>query len=173
MTMPSFRYTAMTSAGTLVKGEIDGRNHAEAIEQLQARGYFPITAKHSPMERWRLWLPTELGWRRGVPLRDLANATHELATLLNAGLPLDRAVEILLGLTEMRSLRRPFASVLARLRDGATLADALAASGDIFRKCTRAWSAPARPPELLILRSFALLNISARPTPCAKPSRPR
>jgi general secretion pathway protein F len=53
-------------------------------------------------------------------------ATQELSTLLKAGLELDRALGILVGLSDIGALRAPFEGVRNRVRDGMSFADALA-----------------------------------------------
>jgi general secretion pathway protein F len=124
--VPSFRYKAMTPSGTVQTGVLEAPSRDALVQQLQGRGQYPISATDVAKEGWRAWLGREL-FRRRPSARELSLASHELAMLLQAGLPLDRALEILLGLGETRHLREPLRAVLARVRDGDTLADALAA----------------------------------------------
>jgi general secretion pathway protein F len=68
-------------------------------------------------------------WRfraRRPRLQQLAAVTRELTTLLAAGLELDRALGILIKLTDIGPLKEPVERVREKVRDGATLADALA-----------------------------------------------
>jgi general secretion pathway protein F len=124
--MASFRYKAMTEAGEVLTGVLEAPSREVLVRELQERGHYPISASDLAERNWRAWLGRDLV-RRRVSARDLALASHELAMLLHAGLALDRAIEILLGLGETRRLRQSFAAVLSRVRDGASLADALAA----------------------------------------------
>jgi general secretion pathway protein F len=123
--VPSFRYKAMTPSGTVTTGVLEAPSRDLLIQQLQGRGQYPISATDMTEGRWRAWLGREL-FRRGIRARELSLASHELAMLLHAGLALDRALEILLGLGETARLREPLTAVLARVRNGASLADALA-----------------------------------------------
>lgn len=126
--MANFRYKAMTSGGDVVTGTLEAPSQSAAVQQIRSLGHYPISANDAEAESWRHWLNRELKFRRGPRTRDLAIATQELGMLLHAGLELDRALSILVGLGEIESLRQPFTAVLARVRDGATLADALAAN---------------------------------------------
>lgn len=123
--MPSFRYKAMTSAGTVVTGVLEAPSYDVLIQALQGRGHYPISATDLAAGGWRSWLNGRLLPSRRISARELSLASHELAMLLHAGLPVDRALEILLGLGETRHLRAPLTAVLSRVRDGASLADAL------------------------------------------------
>ena len=123
--MPNFRYKAMTSSGDVVTGMLDANSKSAVIHQLQNLGQYPISAVHSSAGSSHGWLSADLWPARRASLRDLSIATQELSALLHAGLPLDRAVEILIGLGETRRLRGPFATALARLRDGASLTEAI------------------------------------------------
>jgi len=126
--MPSYRYRAMTTAGTMVTGEVEAASEPAAIEAIRERGHYPIDATQGPLTAPSL-LGLTLNDLRPQPSfsqRGLVVATQELASLLRAGLELDRALEILVHLEEARPLRETFTSVLRRVRDGMSFADALA-----------------------------------------------
>lgn len=124
--MATFRYKALSAAGAIVSGTLEAVSEAAAIQQLRAQGHYPISAAVADAPDWRRWLTQNLSPKRGLSTRELAIATSELATLIHAGLELDRALQILTGLGETQSLAAPLGAVLARLRDGASFADALA-----------------------------------------------
>ena len=121
--MANFRYKALTASGAVVTGTLEAPSQAAAVQQIRNLGHYPISAADAQSKSW---LGRELRLRRGPRPRDLAIATQELATLLHAGLDLDRALSILVGLGEIESLRQPLVAVLARVRGGASFADALA-----------------------------------------------
>jgi general secretion pathway protein F len=127
-----FRYEAMTAAGGLVIGEMEGASSTAIIGQLQDSGYLPIDAREIDTKHVRRWLHLEFFTERRLSPRELGVATQELATLLKAGLPLDRALDMLVELSESKRLRTLFAAVLERVRDGASLADAVGAQGNTF-----------------------------------------
>lgn len=124
--MPNFRYKAMTASGAVVTGVLEARSAEAVVRQLRSQGHFPIATTDAAAKGWRAWIEGVLLMRRRGSPRDLAIGTHELAMLLHAGLPLDRALEILAAMEETKRLRAPLRGVLARVRDGMSLADALA-----------------------------------------------
>jgi general secretion pathway protein F len=129
--MANFRYRAVTAAGTITTGIVDATSQIDAIAQIRALGHLPLTAAQAGAGRWRALLPTREGNRASAS--SIAFATQELAALLGARLPLDRALSILVELEETRRLREPLKAVLAAVRDGASLADAFEATG-VFSK---------------------------------------
>ncbi|HEY2034719.1 MAG TPA: type II secretion system F family protein [Rhizomicrobium sp.] len=128
--MPTYRYRAMTSSGTIVSGVLEAPSEPAAIQAIRNLGHYPIAANDDVSARPHrdfAGIFTQDIFRRRISRRSLAIATQELAALLKAGLELDRALVILGNLDETKSLRAPLASVLAQIRNGAGLADALAA----------------------------------------------
>lgn len=130
--MPRFRYKAVAPAGDTVEGEIEARNRNGVIDQLHDRGLVPIRADEVKGSSAAEWLGRDLWAGRGVGRRDLALLTRELATMLEAGLPLDRSLEIAIELAERDAVRRVVGRVLDAVRGGATLADAMAAEHEAF-----------------------------------------
>jgi general secretion pathway protein F len=123
--MLRFHYLALANNGATIKGEVEAASAEAAIEQLQALGHFPVSAVEATPGRLRRLLDTDLAALRRPSVNELAIAFHELATLLEAGLPLDRSLEILIDLTRGKSLKPALTAVLARVRDGGSLADAM------------------------------------------------
>ncbi len=124
--MAQFQYRAMTGSGAVVRGVLDAPSREQVVRQLRTRGLYPIAAT----ERGEGGLGGLLkGLRFGnrVSLRGLAMVTQELATLLKAGLELDRALGVLVGLSEIGALKAPFEGVRNRVRDGMSFAEALSA----------------------------------------------
>ena len=128
--MPSFHYRAMTSAGTIVSGVLDAPSEPDAIEAIRATGQYPIEARQGAAARtpWRELLSKDLLPSQRLSPRGLVVATQELASLLQAGLELDRALEILVNLDETKPMRPVFARILEQVRSGTAFADALADS---------------------------------------------
>lgn len=124
--MPSFQYRALTQSGEIVLGTLDASDEREAAEKIRALGHYPIEATSGRDFRW--WSSASFATSADRPrLRDLTRVTQELATLAGAGLPLDRALEILSSLDDTKSLHESIRSVHGRVRGGMTLADALSA----------------------------------------------
>jgi general secretion pathway protein F len=124
--MASFRYKAMTEGGAIVRGTLDAASQAAAIRQLRAQGHYPLSAAPEGTGTLGDRVAALLPGKRKVSLRILALATQELAELLGAGLELDRALGVLIGLKNLGPLRDGLIAVRGHVRDGAVLADALA-----------------------------------------------
>jgi general secretion pathway protein F len=124
--MAVFAYRAADQHGQTVDGVMEAPDVRAVVERLQRDAYFPI--KIAPQHRARRFLGLawpELG-RGRVAGRDLVALTQQLATLLEAGLPLDRALAIQAELAPTPRLRLIMADVLRTVRGGSSLADALA-----------------------------------------------
>jgi general secretion pathway protein F len=121
--MASFEYKAATSAGEIVNGVLSGSSRANVIQQLQSLGHIPIRVDESAAPSGGRKI--EFQWRKQrVTEQDVADVTRELATLLQAGLPLDRALAILVSLADREPLAEMLGAIRERVKEGATLADA-------------------------------------------------
>ena len=131
--MPHFAYRALSGIGELVRGETEAADQAAVIALLHRQALLPIEAveTHKGRHRWA-WFTQ---WRTStLAAKDLALVSQQLARLLKAGLPLDRAVEIVAGLANRESLARILLATLGRVRDGAGLAEAMDAQTPAFPK---------------------------------------
>ena len=147
--MATFYYRAVTAAGRWQEGTRAGLTEKAVARELQTLGLTPVHVGLSPQaSRARgEWLGSLLGrgeassgsgtrfWSGGrVTSRDRLLFTQELATLLNAGVPLDRALTICSELTENKAFQQILADVLRQVRAGKSLADALEAQGKAFSR---------------------------------------
>ena len=145
--MATFYYRAVTAAGSMEQGVQEGASEKDVARKLQSLGLVPVHVGPSQPEfsaRREGWLGSLLSssgtksWSslasRRVTSRDRLLFTQELSTLLNAGVPLDRALSICLELTESKAFREIIADVLREVKSGKSLADALAAQGKVFSK---------------------------------------
>jgi general secretion pathway protein F len=130
--MATFQYKAATADGTVVVGVLSGSTREHVVEQLQALGHTPIRVDESSdqsrkKQQWQLR-------RKRVTQEQIADSTRELSTLLHAGLPLDRALSILISLSEGSALQELLDNVRERVKEGATLADAVEEQGPVFSR---------------------------------------
>ena len=124
--MPVFAYKAADQRGQTIDGVMEAADAQSVVERLQRDAYFPIRV--APQQERTALSGLRITALRGqrVPGRDLAAFTQQLATLLEAGLPLDRALGILEGLAPSQRLRAITADVLRSVRGGTSLGEALA-----------------------------------------------
>ena len=128
--MPGFEYKAVTADGKVIHGALEGSDRNQVVEQLHALGQIPIRIDETDRKTVR---------KRSRPLRNrritddqIAVATRELGTLLRAGIPLDRALGILISLAEGGRLTEVLGNVHERIKGGASLADAIENQQRVF-----------------------------------------
>ncbi len=125
--MPVFAYRARTGAGRAEHGIVDAESLRGAWQQLRARGVFPTELR-----------PGDDGAPAGrVDATELAAAIGQLATLAGAGVPIAEALDGVAADTALPALRHVLTRVRARVREGASLADALAIRPDVFASLDR------------------------------------
>ncbi len=129
--MPRFHYKAVANDGEVIEGELDAVDRATLIEQLRQQGHLPIQAAESRGGLAGLF-PTLTRARGRVPLKEISLLTRELAILLESGLPLDRALSILIALAKSGATRSIVERILDKIRGGASLGDALESCGPAF-----------------------------------------
>src|SRR6266478_4500344 len=123
--MPVFVYRAADRRGQTIDGVMEAPDARAVVERLQRDAYFPITVDAQDQPRRLLGLAWPETGRGRVAGRDLVALTQQLATLVEAGLPLDRALAIQADLAPTPRLRAIMADVLRSVQGGAALADAL------------------------------------------------
>ncbi|MBM4246919.1 MAG: type II secretion system protein GspF [Deltaproteobacteria bacterium] len=132
--MAQFQYRATDAEGKILEGVIDAAERSVAVARLQDRGLIPLrvaepTAKKSGLAS--ISLPS-VSFKRGVRGRDLLIFTHEMSTLLAAGMPLDRSLSILTDLSERPEMKAIVADVLQSVQRGKSLAEALGQHPKVF-----------------------------------------
>jgi len=129
--MATFAYEALREPGEPVKGEIEAADEHSAAAALLDRGYHVLTIADANALAARRLKP-RLGLWGGLKRRDLVRFTRELASLLKAGLPLSRALSTLRSRADQPGWRGVLGGIGARLEDGRTFSEALAAYPDIY-----------------------------------------
>jgi general secretion pathway protein F len=128
-----FRYKAISDAGETLQGRMEAASVEEVIGRLQDQGHTPLEAQPADGAGGGSGLAGL--FKRGPFSGDqLAQFTHQLATLLGAGQPLDRALGILLDLPESESAKKLIERVRDRVRGGNTLSSALDEEHGVFPK---------------------------------------
>ncbi len=123
--MALFRYVAVGPDGRLARGTMDAPSEAAVIDRLRREGSLPVRAEPSRSTPWRDLLRLEFG-RRGLRRQDVADLTRELATMLGAGQDLDRTLRFLAEIAPNARYRTIVEQLRATIRDGGSLAAALA-----------------------------------------------
>jgi general secretion pathway protein F len=120
--MPVFAYRAADRRGQTIDGVMEAVDARAVVERLRKEAYFPIKVAVQA-ERAALFA---FGGSSRVRPRDLLALTQMLATLFEAGLPLDRALSILEELAPSPRVKTIVADLLHSVRGGSSLSEALA-----------------------------------------------
>jgi general secretion pathway protein F len=127
--MPVFRYKVLTEGGELAEGRLDFTDKEAAIAHFRRLGQLPIRIEPVGLALADTWAMLR---GRGLDGRDLALATRQIATLVEAGMVLDRALDFAAAAAERPATRAALSRSRERLTGGACLSDALAAEAGTF-----------------------------------------
>jgi general secretion pathway protein F len=130
--MPIFEYKAVAPTGETVQGTMEAGSLERVVAKLQEAGNVPLQAREAGKGGFRLG-NLRLG-RQGMKAREIGEFTQQLATLLGAGLPLDRSLQVLLELADSERVGRTVADIRDRVREGSSLSDALDAQHGAFSR---------------------------------------
>ena len=151
--MATFQYIAMDAQGKEQRGTVDAADRAQAIAAVRAAGLFPSAigevksgggaaakkpaakkaaapAKKAKDIKINIKLPSFLGGR--VKPKDLTTFTRQLATLVNAGLPLMRCIEVLKKQNQIPAMGTCLNGISESIAGGGTFSEALTAYPKIF-----------------------------------------
>jgi general secretion pathway protein F len=121
--MAIFEYKAVSPAGETVSGTMEAASLDLVILKLQEAGNIPLQAREAGTGGFGL-KGLSLG-SRGMNSREVGQFTQQLATLLGAGLPLDRSLHVLMDLADTPKIQRTVSEIRDHVREGGTLSDAL------------------------------------------------
>ena len=132
--MPRYRYEAVDNTGEVLRDEIEAPTPESAVERLRDQGLLPLSVNEAKGGFLRGGLGQPLfSKRRALSRKSIMLLTQQLASLLHAGMPLDRAFTILIGVTDDEQARTLLERVQEKVRGGSSLADALEAQGAFSR----------------------------------------
>jgi general secretion pathway protein F len=119
----AFYFRAVASDGKVRTGTLTAETDKLVVAELRRQGLTPVYVGLEQKKNFQLQIPAFNRGRR----KDVLFFTQELSTLLNAGVPLDRALSITAELTSRGNFRSLVLDVLRILKGGKSLADSLAA----------------------------------------------
>ena len=127
--MPIYKYKARDKYGKAVTGTMEAPNYEKLGLQLYGLGYIPVFLEEARGEAIALSLIEKY---KRVKTEHLFFFTRQLATMLNAGIPLSRSLESLAVQTEGTKLKRIITEVRCNIEAGSTFSDALSKHGKVF-----------------------------------------
>ncbi len=131
--MPLFNYKAIAGSGETLDGQMEASSADEVIVRLQDQGYLPVQALRADQagESGNIF---SFGKKRELDAAQVLQFTQQLATLLGAGQPLDRALGILIELPETAEARKVIERIRETVRGGAPLSVALEQQHGLFSR---------------------------------------
>ena len=123
----AYHYRAVRPDGSQISGELEAANNTDAIARIRRTGAAPVELRVAAAG---LAGPVRQGTKRS---RAISRAlVGELAVLLNAGLPLDRALALAIGNIENAKAAQAMGALLAAVRAGAPLSRAMLDNPGLF-----------------------------------------
>ena len=135
--MAEYFYEALDRGGKQVRGVIDASNEDVIIEKLRGMGYYPLKVvlhrkKASEVDLFALPIIRNIAHR--IKTKHIMTFTRQLATLIDAGLPILRSLYILQEQVESVVFKEKIGQVAKDIEAGASLSDALAKHPKVFDK---------------------------------------
>ena len=146
--MPKFSYVAMDSRGKETKGVIEVANQNEAIGRIKEMGFFPTKVAEAekaqpaaakagakPGKKGQININLKIpGLGGGVKAKTLCVFTRQLATLVQAGLPLLRGLRVLQKQERNASLKTILGQLSQSIEGGSTFSEALGQHPKVFNR---------------------------------------
>jgi type IV pilus assembly protein PilC len=116
--MPTFSYTARDQKGALKTDTIEAANREDVVQQLRKLRLNVVKVEEAAKAKQKT--------AGAIPMRDVVIFTRQFSTMINSGLPLVQALDILSKQTENKALAAVTRQVVFDVESGHTVADALA-----------------------------------------------
>jgi general secretion pathway protein F len=136
--MPAFRYEAVDAGGATRKGVVNADSPRSARSDLRAQGLTPLKVEAISAQVDASGKATRRGFGERLSTTELALFTRQLASLLEAGLPLEQAFSALLEQAERPYVRDLIASIRSEVIGGAALSEVLSRHPRDFAEIYRA-----------------------------------
>lgn len=130
MPMLTFKYTARdTASGKQVQADVQADNEAAAIKLIRDQGYTPIDIKEEHASKSPLAV-----LKNRISTKDKVLFSRQLATLINAGLPLVQSLRSVNSQTTNKALKVVINDIISSVEAGTTLGDSMSKHPKVFNK---------------------------------------
>ncbi|HNM47936.1 MAG TPA: type II secretion system F family protein, partial [Candidatus Sumerlaeota bacterium] len=133
--MPEFAYEALDKGGKQVRGIIDAANEEVIVEKLRGMGYYPLKVamhKKSAANADLFAMPgLKLIFHR-IKTKHVMTFTRQLATLIDAGLPIIRSLTILREQVESAIFKDKIGDMINHIESGGSLSESMARHPKVF-----------------------------------------
>jgi type IV pilus assembly protein PilC len=125
--MPIYTYTAKNNVGGTVSGDVEARNRETAVGLLKNQGFTVVSIKEKTAG-----FSDILSDFKNVPQGEVATFTRQLSTMVSAGLPIARALEVLSSQSTNSKLKKIISDVLKSVEGGASLSASFSLYPKVF-----------------------------------------
>ena len=122
--MPTYTYTARDAKGELKTATIDAANRDDVVQQLRRLRMIVVKVEEASKAKQKTG--------GSVSMRDIVIFTRQFSTMINSGLPLVQALDILAKQSENKTLQAVTRQVVFDVESGHTVADALSKHPNAF-----------------------------------------
>lgn len=126
MSLSYYDFQAYDERGVLEKGRLSAKSEQEVLNVLKGKKLTPvkITLSSSQSEK--------SSQKKGISRAELIDFTQGLTTLMDAQMPIDRALLLLEGISESASTKQMIEAIRRDVKEGKTLAQAMEARENVF-----------------------------------------
>ena len=128
-TATQYTYKVRDAAGKFTEGKVEAASEAAVADKLRAMGYVPLEVKAANVGMNR---EINIGPKKRVKTKDLAVFSRQFATMIDAGLTMIRALNIMADQSENPELRRILRGVKQDVEAGMSLSASFAKSPETF-----------------------------------------
>lgn len=137
--MAAFDYVALNTNGKQTKGVLEADSLRQVRQLLRDRGMIPLSVEESAAKSEKGYASTSaFGGGPSINVRDLSLITRQMATLVQAGLPLEEVLNAVSRQTENHKVRSILMAVRSKVLEGYSLANAFGEYPKAFPKLYRA-----------------------------------
>ena len=137
--MGAFEYVVLDEKGRERKGVAEGDTARQVRQNLREKGLIPLQINAANQKQGagtsKGPLSSSRMFQRGISTTELALITRQMATLVQATLPLDEVLTAIANQTEKQRIRSMIIAVRAKVMEGHTLAAGSANSPRYFQTC--------------------------------------
>ncbi len=127
--MPTFSYLALNKSGKEIKGTMDGKQREDILTALKADGLIPISVSHASL----LSREINLAFMEKKPkVRDLSVFCRQFTSIINAGVPVNNALEMLAEQTENKLLAKAIDDCRSGIQSGKSLSESMSEHPKVF-----------------------------------------
>ncbi|KAB2823945.1 type II secretion system inner membrane protein GspF [Aliivibrio finisterrensis] len=129
--MAAFEYKALEKTGKQKKGVIEGDNARQVRQRLKEQGLIPVEVIETKSKQQKS-ASQVFSFKRGISVNDLSLITRQLATLVQAGMPLEECLKAVAEQGEKAYIRSMMMGIRSKVIEGYPLAESFADYSHVF-----------------------------------------